>query len=620
MSRCTLELAGEVIASVQGGVFEAEYALFDPGDIELSATGPGTIRETGYRSTVGEACARLAQFGITRELSEEAAATAKPLLTRAYARGAAVRRVVDSLEAAELFEGRTYDTTAQRYAGTWLDLPALCEALAGEVEPLQASWLLQAFHFAALLAERPENDALALSTADLTATRRPGERTFKRTTFKHAHVLVHALGTMKPSRDQFGAETGPARVEVVGWLRERARKLPGSAVRFAAIESAMVAREPPPRGPLADGELWSLETKLSLGETNGVIERVDAIEKRRGRLPGTTYLRARALLMAGTEDVRSIADRVSALSTSMSAFHELQLLAAQACATAGDVRRAHAFARDLLENATADDTLRMFAREVLDATGRATTAPEGGVPLIPKPPLTPSGTEPESGSSNPPIVPAGPTGSPTRRPRDRARSAADRLSSLAVDMSLPLLHIELRGDRVWSLAPEGEVATEGAERLSIPPGMQDESPPHDEAPRSPPAARLVCTYLTRELGRELRMRHSVELRTDVDGLELAQRFLREAVTGERARTSEEQREVMRQGAFVAELLARRLGARWIDLESPDPGHWAMLVPSRLKPDAVCRVWPFGRVLRFVAQRHKERDLVSYFLQIEFHAR
>lgn len=619
MSRCTLELGGELIAVAQAGVFESEYALFDPGDIELSATGPGTIRETGYRSTVGEARARLAAFGITKELADEAAAAAKPLLTRAYARGPAVRRIVDKLEAAELFEGKSFDPAAQRYSGAWLDLPALCESLAGDVEPTQSAFLLQAFHLAAVLADRPEGDSLALTTAELTATRRPGERTFKRVSFKHPHVLAHSLATLKPARDHGGADAGPSRADIVAWLRERARRSPAAGTRYSAMESAMAAREPPTRGPLADTDLWALETKLSLGETDGVADRVDAIERRRGRLPGTTYLRARAALMAGTEDPRVIAERVSALSTSMSAFHELQLLAAQACAAAGDVRRAHAFARDLLDNAAAPDTLRMFAREVLDATGRANTAPEGGVPFIPKPPLTPSGTEPEGQISDRPTASTHPAPGPTtRRPRDGSRS--DRMSNLSVDMSLPILHIELRGDRVWSIAPEGEIAVENAERIALPVGMHDEPPPHDEPPRSPPAARLVCTYLTRELGRELRMRHNVELRTDVDGLEIAQRYLREGVSGERARSSEEQREMMRHGAFIAELLARRLGARWIDLESPDPGHWAMLVPSRMKPDAVCRVWPFGRVLRFIAQKHKERDLVSYYLQLEAHVR
>src|SRR5208283_4081738 len=97
-------------------------------------------------------------------------------------------------------------------------------------------------------------------------------------------------------------------------------------------------------------ELWALEMKLSFAETDGVLDRIAAIEQRLGRLPATTYLRARVAFIARTEEPRAIAERVSALSTSMAAFHELQLLAAQAWAAAGEVRQAHAFARDLLED------------------------------------------------------------------------------------------------------------------------------------------------------------------------------------------------------------------------------------------------------------------------------
>jgi hypothetical protein len=81
---------------------------------------------------------------------------------------------------------------------------------------------------------------------------------------------------------------------------------------------------------------------------------------------------------------------------------------------------------------------------------------------------------------------------------------------------------------------------------------------------------------------------------------------------------------MRNGAFLSELLARRLGAFWVDLESSDSARWAMLIPasearagaSMQYPPEPTRVWPFARVLRFVAMGHKERDLVSYYLELE----
>ena len=63
-----------------------------------------------------------------------------------------------------------------------------------------------------------------------------------------------------------------------------------------------------------------------------------------------------------------------------------------------------------------------------------------------------------------------------------------------------------------------------------------------------------------------------------------------------------------------EAFARRLDADWLDISPNDLGYWAMIVP----PDT--RVWPFGRVARLVAMGHKERDLVSYFLELKSRAR
>jgi len=370
--------------------------------------------------------------------------------------------------------------------------------------------------------------------------------------------------------------------------------------------------------------------------------------------------------MTRSEDPGAIAKRVSDLSTSMAAFHELQLLAAQAWLAAGDARRARAFARDLLDNTGADDVLRMQAHDLLEAAGESSSAivvtaapvppvsreqapvaaiqPQAIVSVAPRPPLasdvpTPRSPEvqasPEMAIPRPPLAPSG-TGSPVApsmpapsQPRTSTRpgfpaaparpSAAMR--TLPPGTSLPPYRLEARGERVWSTPPPRDVDVERLETLSLPAGMRgDEPPPLDEHPRTGPAARLTCTFLARELGRELRARYAVEVRSDVDGLETAQRYLREEFVDGRVRTAEELREVMRQGGFLGELLARRLGARWVDLESPEPGRWAMLVPSRSRTDEVARVWPFARVLRFVAMGHKERDLVSYYLELEGRAR
>ena len=67
------------------------------------------------------------------------------------------------------------------------------------------------------------------------------------------------------------------------------------------------------------------------------------------------------------------------------------------------------------------------------------------------------------------------------------------------------------------------------------------------------------------------------------------------------------------GAFLSEILARRLGAEWTDLAISEMGYWAMNVPPGT------RVWPLGRVIRYVTMQHRERDLVSYFLELQARA-
>ena len=86
---------------------------------------------------------------------------------------------------------------------------------------------LQALHLAALLAERPEDETVALATSEVTAQRRPGERTYKRVALDRPNLLVHSIGVLKGTVDREGPETGPGRLEIVGWLRARARRVPG---------------------------------------------------------------------------------------------------------------------------------------------------------------------------------------------------------------------------------------------------------------------------------------------------------------------------------------------------------------------------------------------------------
>jgi hypothetical protein len=647
-----------VVLVSQGGPPEVEYALFDPGEIELLATEPGRIREIGYRTIASQARARLADLGITSKLAREAAVELKAPVARSYARGAAVRRVVDRLGPADLFEGGTFDAATGRYAGAWLAL----DALGSDLGVARASVILQALHLAAALDECDDDLPVVLATAQVSAERRPGERTYKRVTLDDPAAIVAALATLKPASEREGTDVGPGKQEILDWLRMRTQLLPSSRDRMSTVEAALDTREPPGRGPLADAELWALETKLSAGDASDVAERIEAFERRRGRLPGTMYLRARLALMNRAEDPRTIAERVSALSTSMATFHELQLLAAQAWIAAGDMRRARAFARDLLDNKTASDDMRMGALEVLEVAGQSSsnlaqlpsnpkTLPSAEAPPSSNTGETPAVRVPDSNPTNPDLAPpssraantpASPR-SPTAPPRGPSDSqslirAGDSRGSpsrrpLASPASTPPYRMETR-DSQWSVPPPSDREGEAVESLSLPPGTSAEPPPSDEAPRTPPAARLSFTYLARELGRELRLRHGIQLRNDVEGLELVQRYLREAVPDGRVRSPDEEREVMRTGAFLAELLARRLSARWADLGSQEPGGWSMLLPCRGARGAVnlgasggaagagqvMRVWPFARVMRFVTMGHKERDLVSYYLELDSRAR
>lgn len=127
-------------------------------------------------------------------------------------------------------------------------------------------------------------------------------------------------------------------------------------------------------------------------------------------------------------------------------------------------------------------------------------------------------------------------------------------------------------------------------------------------------ARVQFTLLARELGLDYRLKRGIELRADVSGIEAMQAVLLESFPDHAVKSSDEAYELRRHGALLSEILARRLDAEWLDISPNELGYWVMIVP----PDT--RVWPFGRVARLIAMGHKERDLVSYFLELQSRAR
>lgn len=161
--------------------------------------------------------------------------------------------------------------------------------------------------------------------------------------------------------------------------------------------------------------------------------------------------------------------------------------------------------------------------------------------------------------------------------------------------------------------PEG-VEDDLAETLWLPPSLSSGSPATHAVPRSIVEARIEFTKLSRELGLAYRREHGIELRSDVSGIEAMQAVLLDMFPDHLVRTPEQAAEVQRHGAFLAEILARRLDAQWVDIAPGELGHWSMILP----PDT--RIWPFGRILRLIQMGHRERDLVSYYLELESRAR
>ena len=121
--------------------------------------------------------------------------------------------------------------------------------------------------------------------------------------------------------------------------------------------------------------------------------------------------------------------------------------------------------------------------------------------------------------------------------------------------------------------------------------------------------------LARELGLDYRLKRGIDLRADVSGIEAMQSVLLESFPDHVVH-------IDRRGRTSSAVTARSSARSSRGASTPSgstsrrtsSGYWAMIVP----PDT--RVWPFGRVARLVAMGHKERDLVSYFLELAGRAR
>ncbi len=369
---------------------EAEYLLFEIADIELRASEPGRVREHGYQTTVERARQRLQQLGITAAFARECAVAMHPVLATAYARGPGVRHVARYLGPLELFQADTFDAGSQTYRGVFIDLPTLV----GDLEMPGAGSLVQALYLAALLEGEAEDTTIFLSTDAWTKHRKPGERTHKRPSLAATRPLSKALADLAGHNPQPNVREQLARADVIAFVRARADSSPDdedACALYASLERAVAVRDAPDRGPLADPELWAIETRLDTDNLENILEAVEEVERTRGRTPGTTYLRARASLALHLEPPRLIAERVSALALSMTSFQELCLLAAEAWLDAGDARRAMPYARDLVDAPGVDEGLLLRAKRLLArAVGAAPDKHKTYADSMPAAPLPPS--------------------------------------------------------------------------------------------------------------------------------------------------------------------------------------------------------------------------------------
>jgi hypothetical protein len=733
---CTLRI-GDRVALSSGAAPEVEYALFDAGEIELAATGPGMVQEVGYQTTTDDALGRLKDAGLTWSVVVETAAAMQPVLAMTYARGLAVRRIATAFGPAELFEGQFYDAAAKQYVGRWLDLPSLGEDMGFP----RLSQLLQAMHLVAVLREATSGDPVRLSTRDIMAHSRPGQRSFRRGTIpplgglrdklrSFAADARETLLTRQRARADAERDEGPSAAEILGVLEDRIVLTPEteSQDRLRAIARAVSVRTRAEEGHLALPELAALDEELSRGVVAGIADRVDGLERTHGKLGALGYLRLRAQFLAGRDAPRAVAEKVSGLALTLPTLAPLQLLAAEAWNAAGEPSRALPFARDLLSSGSARGGLKVpdadlvtdiskrqtasppkpgpvtppfgFAAELPDAaipapaesapsmsgvpTARVSQSPgvrstqplpmmDGPPPVRTPQPFFPASKTPRPRKETPPMTfgmaddPPRPAtsaspklGRPAKRisgtwvgpppprppPSEPPAAHTQRTPSPPAPRksSEPTIPASLRSteaprlvtQRVTELmrgasqppfrsdSPDAHVHVprppsvprfsdvESASSLELPVGLQGTPGPPNTLPRTVLDARIQFTFLSRELGAEYEQL-GIELVTDVSGIESMQGILLERYASRAVTTPEAAADVRRHGAFLSEILARTFGAFWVDIGPSDVGYWAMVVPPGT------RVWPFGRILRLIAMQHNERDLVSYFLELQARA-
>ena len=598
----SLRLGERVVSRCGDGLLAAENALFDAKDTVLRATDPETLREAGYLTTAREALERLAMAGVTPEFAEDAARAITPDVAASFARGVVANSVAPRLGPHELFDGAVYSSAAQRYEGVWLDLRALSAALILPSAPV----VLQALHLAAALSEVPPATPVLLSTS---ATRRPSERAHFRMILDGTRWVLDALRRVGPNPRPLDANsTNDERMREVLLARLRERASPdGSPLLQRHLDGlhSAIASTNARRGPLAHPELSSIDQQLAAGDARGVDERLDQLEGAGSSAPsaGIRYLRARAALLRGDEPPLNAARTLAQLVEDQPGFHEASLLAARAWLAAGDSARARYYARNMVEDAAASDGERLIALEILESTTVTTHSQTPPAVLLTAPGHAMTHA-PQMALARVPAYPTlGDVPPPQALPIQVRPAAADSLSPPRESRAGPA-----------NRPARPRYDPELAESLALPLGANESLLAVNELPRSAGQARVAMTRLARDLARDYRLWYAKTLRCDVMAVEAMQQHLANRFAGAPISEPAVIWELRRHGALFSEIIARALGGDWVDVAPSEPGYWAMLIPP------ATRTWPIGRVYRFVALGNRERDLVSFYLDLEARTR
>jgi hypothetical protein len=598
---CSFSVGERVVSRCDGGLLEAEFALFDPAEVLVSSAEGLGVRERGYLTTAGFARARLYAAGVTPALARDAFNALRARHLRALARTPSVLRVIDQLGPYEVFEGGVYRVERETYEGTWIDLAALSGAC-----PLRgAALMFQALHLVLAVEEVRDETPVHLTTSRMTVERRSNERTWRRVDLEAAPRLPAVLATMRvPQRSAQDAPSEASISEVlVRGLRGRCAASNISQPRLRALAAILSGRSsttsqaavqrtdepkrpssshPPPRSP---------EFIVA-----------DRTDESPNPLPAFEELRFQTELLQGEDYLRAVAQSLTAGANRPSALPEVAVLAARAWLAAGERGYARNLARQVAENEAAPDTVRLTALELLEstATTNESTYPppvEVDAPIVPTRIVVLSEPPPPAAMA-PAVVATAVLDASWEPPSTALAPYAPAPARPAALVRSPMMR-----------APGVEIV----ETMPLPPGATEEMVPDGEIAHEPFLARIAMTRLSRELARDYRLAYGTTLTVDSSAIESMQRHLRRRfgdAKGDRASTRRLDAELTQHGALLSEIFARLLGAEWVDVSSNVLGEWAMLVPPET------RVWPIWRAFNFYRQAARGGDLLGFFLELQ----